>query len=757
MTTQVPGLPLPPVSTITPFTYREGVTLLRLIKELTLWIDDELIPWVGTENNGLRDYIDQVKVEIENLVSQYKSELDETKADWDQRYDLLMSSLIDLIGELNDQAVANLVNSETSVTRAALNTKFLRRNHDYFVPEDYVIGDTPTNWAPTFTRVITAAQGKPIILESGKDYPVAYPMVNTNCDKIDMRTSGVEPAIVSQDKQGNGMVFFQPGGNSQQDGGVVAVETLLTESVGILDNGWLVANPTGIEPGMLCAVVSSKLWYHDPRPGTGEARKSELHKVSRVEGLRVYFEDPANDGYNVAIETVALKFYRPLKIRMENITFRATHPEIAEETAATMGVRIDFSDNPQIINVNAENCARTGIYLNGTYRGLVDGGLSKGSNNFYNGYGVSISGSAFTRVTNRTIAESRRGVDITSNAIGLISRSCTIDHNKCIGGGKNSRGENYGWNDDGTVGAYQGGFGSHGGADNITYSDNETIDMHAHFTIRGRNTYIHDNTMVGRSQGGAIWATEGVNLFVDNNRLIAGYWMMKDRQPYNGSEFNIDYKRADTFITIYPTWKSNPEAGVVRGILRIAGNHAEVRTAFLRMALFHKGETYIEGNNIMLVHPTPGTPRYILDIIAPATTADVTPGFLRLWTFANNSYRNPVATGDVKLANFSVEGMNMVTPVERGTQKVVQMGYATQVTPNPPFTAGQVVTVVGTFEKPFRGPSVVTASTSVPARRINIRESSYYRTVIDITMDTDWTYEVGATYAAQGVIVDYLP
>lgn len=564
-----------------------------------------------------------------------------------------------------DGTMASYIANPESLTAAQLSAMIngaidhSNRNETLFFPEDYWNSTIePVNYKWTFERVIQAANGNPIILQSGKEYPVADTVTNYGATAINMQSSGAEPAYITSTGQSlSNLMWLQPGGGRDEDGGVIAHETTLSESIGINGQGWLVANATGIVPGMICAVISSKLWYHDPRPGLGEARKSELHRVSKVVGSRVYFDDVANDGYNIATETVTLKFYNPITVRMDNITFRAVLPAPAESTSASIGLRVDFSIDPKITNVSVENCARTGIYMAGCYAGTVRGGYTHGANNYFNGYGVSVAGSAYFRVTGRVIKESRRGVDFSNIRNGVISRQCFVDNSYCLGGGKNSRGEDYGWLPDGSNGAYQGGFGSHGGVDTITYRDCYVSDMHAPFTTRGRTSIIDGGLVLGRTTGGTVWSSYSTNLYVSDLKVLAGYWSLKDHDSYIPGNTNIHQMRADTLVTVYGTWEGNP-ATPYRGQIVITNNEVEVRAALVRFYGMPIGEVHIAGNRAM-INPVDSTTNVAL--IDNRSGIQPSAGTLAGWYIGPNAYRRPTGSGTItETLGLNLAGANVV-------------------------------------------------------------------------------------------------
>ncbi|WJZ27828.1 tail spike protein [Arthrobacter phage 1191A] len=521
------------------------------------------------------------------------------------------------------------------------------------------VGDGVNNDYWTIQRAINA--GKEVILEGGKTYFIGGTLsVPANRDSVSIRGVGSEPPILKIGASGqsySAIKFERPFSSA------VATKTLAYD-VGVNFRYWSVADTTGIEPGMLCEVVSSQLWYHDPRPGVGEARKSELHRVQSVQGTRIYMDDPANDGYDVSEETVTLYFYKPIKVHLENLTVMGTLPAVAEETGAVEGIIIDRADQPYIKDVNVINCARTGIRVSKSYAPIVEGGFTRGSNNYYNGYGVSIAGCANAVVRGRSTYESRRAVDVTSSQIepnsmrgSIISRQTVIEGCKAFGGGFNSRGIAYGWNQDNSFGDYQGGFGSHGGSDVLICRSNEVYDMHASFSVRGRTTIIHDNLIAGRGTGGTIQAAHGTHLYVTNNRVLNGFYSLKPYFSYTPG-VSVNVNQIDSLVTLYATWAGNPPTGSQRGQLVITGNEVEARTALIRMHQVPFGEVHIANNRVRLTPPVLTTDVYMID---NQTGAAPSSGVLSRWFIGGNVLAKGAGhSGALALANFPLTGANVL-------------------------------------------------------------------------------------------------
>lgn len=112
-------LPVPPVFTgapmaqITPFTYREGATLMYIVERLKRW-SVELGP--------------EVQKIIDDAVNQFSNDIEIIKSDWQKYFDDFIADVIAQLEALNDQSVANLIGNIQSFTRKALEQDFISRD-----------------------------------------------------------------------------------------------------------------------------------------------------------------------------------------------------------------------------------------------------------------------------------------------------------------------------------------------------------------------------------------------------------------------------------------------------------------------------------------------------------------------------------------------------------------------------------------------------------------------------------------------------
>lgn len=421
------------------------------------------------------------------------------------------------------------------------------------------VGDGVTDDRTAIVNALTAAAGRTVVFESGKTYLIGSAIVFTG--DVSICSDGADKAVIFHAGQAFTPLTIQ---------GALSATATLTASQQINNRGWDVSSVAGVQPGMLMAVISSVSWYHDPRPESTDARKSELHRVAYISGSTVFTEDPANDGYNVPTETVTVHFYSPVSVRLENIAVRAVLPPAGVDAANVTGLRVRYSDLPVLLNVDAENTAAAGVQLIGCYRGQILGGRSSGINNYYTGYGVQIVGSSHSIVRDRVTAGSRRAVDV--SGFNVISRHTLIENCVAHGGGVNSEGRIYGWTEGGVTGAYQNGFGSHGPADHTFYRGNTVLQMHTPFSVRGRNTIIENNYIVGRTRFGCVNLITGENVWIKNNIAYSGWSNLKDFTVYEGGA-NINTRRADWFVRFQATYQG--------GQIVIENNDVQIQDRFV--------------------------------------------------------------------------------------------------------------------------------------------------------------------------------
>lgn len=484
-------------------------------------------------------------------------------------------------------------------------------------------GDGVTDDFSAINTALSVANGNRIIFDSGKKYLIGSP-ITFNGD-VSLSTDGAGKAIIFHNGQS-----FTPLTIS----GTLSHTTTLTQSQQINNRDWVVANAGLVEKGMLMEVISSASWYHDPRPDSTDARKSELHRVSSVSGNTISTEDIANDGYILPDETVTIKFYTPVSVSIENMAIHCVLPFPAESTPAVTGIRISYANEPLLMDIDVENAAAVGIGFTGCYRPVCLRGHTHSSNDYGTGYGVQLYGSSHAIIRDRTFWQCRRGVDVSGAQV--VSRHTLIESCTNLGGGINSKGEIYGWNDGGLLGAPQFGFGSHGPADNTIYRENRVAQMHTPFNIRGRNEIIEDNYIIGRTRYGVISCAYGENIWIKNNKVYSGWSNLKAGIVVEGGG-NINTRRADWFIRFLSSYQG--------GNIVIENNDVQVQDRFVSFDSDSVQQSIsISRNKVRYATQLSEDPVFFAYNEGTAQS-------ISSWQILNNDYARESGTGTVRLFN----------------------------------------------------------------------------------------------------------
>lgn len=432
--------------------------------------------------------------------------------------------------------------------------------------EDFHVPANGNDWQPAITKAVELGHitGQTVVLKSDKVYNIASTL-NFQGKNVSIASFGAKPAII-----------HAPG----QRFHVLSIETpidthirYLSANQQINSHGWVISNGADIKPGMLVNIKSTIPWYFDPRTDRSDARKSEHHRVTHVEGNTVYFEDPSNDGYDITMETVELAFWEPIHIKLDNITVRGEHQPFSDTALAMRGITIEGAYEPLLNDVNTENLAYTGILMRHSYRPSIIGGHGYGSNYVGTGYGVQFSGCAWGFAFNRAFWNCRRGIDVSGGHI--ISRQTVIDTCSIFGSGRQGDGTWYGWTPDGKLGIQNFGFGSHGPADHTTYRNCKTANLHMPYGFRGGNETVEGGIHFGRTRNGVVALSSGSNATIRNMSAYSeGTYSAKNTAIYDGGA-NMNTRRADYFVYV------RPEYDLTRSVITIQNIDAEVQNAFI--------------------------------------------------------------------------------------------------------------------------------------------------------------------------------
>lgn len=457
----------------------------------------------------------------------------------------------------------------------------------YFTPEMVgAVGDFDADDSDAIEAILAIAKGRDIRLGSGKKYKISRPIQYSG--DVSLVGEGIGASIASDSQDFNLLKIS----------GSLFSTTSLSSSVEINSHFWAVSDVSGVKPGMLMEVVSSKSWYFDPRPESTDARKSELHKVAAIIGNEVITVRCANDGYDTAEETVSVSFYSPIKFRASNVSVGAKH----ELGKAVIGLSVEYADTPVLEDCSFIDASSIGIQFRGCYSSSFLRGLIKGTNGDGAAYALKVLGCTDTLVDGTRFEENYAGVDV--SGFKVISLDTTVINTTVTGGGFNNSGNQMGWTATGGLGAYQRGHGSHGPADNVEFRDNTISKVHVAFPCRGRNIRLINNKMMGRFRNAAIQLLHGYNAEVIGNSCDPSFFGGKSTQT-NGA--NIHSRLAENFIEIYGTFITPAGSSVL-----IANNKAIVTNDFVKIRDGGDRRMVLQGNTIQFRPQSSPTPCHVI-------------------------------------------------------------------------------------------------------------------------------------------------
>lgn len=250
---------------------------------------------------------------------------------------------------------------------------------------------------------------------------------------------------------------------------------------------------TNVDEGDLLVFTSDVLWYWDNR---STLYKGELHIVKSIAGSVVTLTSPVADSYDIDdSETVTVTVYPKKTACIEDIKISCN----ANIDSTIM--RISYMQNSILSGLELINSDTAGLSVSYCYNTLVDGVLinldADISDNL--GYGCSVNRSTYTKVVNSTFLNCRRGVDFTGtipSRFGEVS-NCIVSH-------EDQSTEN------------TSGFGTHGTAEHILFSNNIIHGTRIGIYSRGGNISVIGNTFSGEGKY-CVYAPYGDNLYIANN------------------------------------------------------------------------------------------------------------------------------------------------------------------------------------------------------------------------------------------------
>lgn len=520
----------------------------------------------------------RVDIKVKAIGEDYLQQLDEVIIDLENKSTVELQKLEDAI---NTIVVDNGVPDSVVVTWSGRTQE--EKNKDSIHASDLGLVANNMNFdnADTLEAALQTLNGKDLILESGATYYTSREVVTVGLD-VSIRSNGKPATIKNLSKNIRAMTVL---------GTEVGIYSV-TNSVTIFSRVLTLSDASNVQVGDLIGLVSNKFWYCDARD---ETYKSQLNKVERIEGNNVFVITAWSESYDTASETLSAYVYRPVQALIRDVDFHCTPMDVSPTASPNVrGLSLRYTTDSVLTNVSTHYAQACGIQVARSFNTLVVGGVSDKSNGYTSGYGVQTDGTSHTRVTKRTVTGSRRGVDV--SGIGIISSHTTVDDCTIIGGGVNSRGDTYGWNADGSTGAYQGGIGTHGAANFTEIKDNYIVNVHQPVILRSPNNVVSGNTIIGRTVNGAINVAFGGGNIIEGNSVLQGIvaGLGQSTAVFDG-QANINSRRAESLVTLQET---------CIGEQIIRNNYAEVQS----VAVLAMGETantntiQIHGNTV--VHKT---------------------------------------------------------------------------------------------------------------------------------------------------------
>lgn len=292
-----------------------------------------------------------------------------------------------------------------------------------------------------------------------------------------------------------------------------------------------------------------------------QAFKGELNVVERTLSSKIELRNILFDGYHVtkdesgpAKEKVTVNLFNPVSVLIENVEFDWVPSHNFSQFEM---IRVLYGIDCIFRNVTINNARRMGFQIERSYNTLIESCGVSHSNNNYLGYGVNIQNSTHSMIQNSWFWGCRRGVDFDSvrdfgNA--YPSRLGTVDSCINYGGGvrEPNRPKEAPWYPEGDWGetkARNFGFGSHGPADHMTYSNNTIINTYRGIFLRGTNERVINNKFIGKME-------ECVGIWFGGNHTIEGNEYIHPSMS-GELDFNENYREilnfdGDNFISDLP-------------------------------------------------------------------------------------------------------------------------------------------------------------------------------------------------------------
>lgn len=479
----------------------------------------------------------------------------------------------------------------------------------YVTPERF--GATGNGTTDDRTALVNAigfaiANNRPLALRGGRRYRVSSQILITG--NLEIVGLGNRKAVIFSDSQ-----TFVP----LRVQGQLKGSTTVSQNITVNDNHVTVANGANINAGDLILVKSSRSWFYDPRPESTDARVSQLHLVDGREGNVLFLRDGFHEGYDLASESVTVDVVSPIQFDIRNVEVELTKA-VLNSTQNQIGIILDYVKDSSIREFAVTNAQAAGVSVRHSYNVKVSDGTVHGSNYYFSGYGAQSVGSSFAIFDRIEVSNARRGVDI--SGFQIVSSFCTVRNCSMTGSGRNSYGEVYGWNPDGSLGAAVYGFGTHGPATHTVFEGNQVTNVHSALLTRGKNTVIRDNDIYGSIKEAVIDLAFGENIVVEDNTY-------NPNTTAQGINFSAAAraKQAEVFFRVQNSAAINRNS---RSFIEVTGNTAKgLNKAFFLFTggssspvIPTQGNVVIEDNNMMFIQDSAAVPVAVVMTDNPANT-----------------------------------------------------------------------------------------------------------------------------------------
>jgi hypothetical protein len=437
--------------------------------------------------------------------------------------------------EQKHATVSNDRRASSSNSGQTNNQQVEKATYSFINVSDFgAIGDGKHNDTKAILKAIDQVKdGGNIIFDSNRTYLITQ-TIKISKD-ITLTTNGQKNAtlLMGSNRKQEPVLYFT---------GKVKDSFKIDTTLRTRNNHIKLSNIKNIDSDDLLLVESDTPWYFDPRTGTQNLHKGELHKIMGVNNSEVILAEGLWDTYNPNEEQIEAKLIDPIKVNLEKINvIRAT------SNNRTIGIKLEYSSNSTLNKVTVRNSTSTGILVLSSYRTIVQDSSIVGANDKFSGYGIQTYGTSYSTIKDNRVTGSRRGIDVSGYYPDYYS---TVEFNTVYGGGKNEFGLNYITEDT------QYGVGSHSTANFTVFRGNILGNLNYGINIRSTNVNITQNKFLGLIRGSCIILSYGKNVSIVDNETISGNqvpsFATNMELPKNIKNFN-----ASTFLIIKSSYKLN--------------------------------------------------------------------------------------------------------------------------------------------------------------------------------------------------------